>query len=181
MKEKSRERLTPEQREQDKRKAQNVCKLCRVRGHFATKCPKAWCARCQKAGHTWDKCPTFPKEKRSKGQEMEIDKPTEENFKLARHIIKSLPGMITKREMYKSIQKYERKNVNYLRKSGKPKYISTTCEANIQGNEVKAIVDSGAAVSVLSKEIWNKMPYEKLEASKTSLNPFGERKKYASL
>ena len=51
----------------------------------------------------WDKCPTFPKEKRSRGQKMEIDKPTEENFKLAKHIIKSLPGMITKQEMYKSI------------------------------------------------------------------------------
>ena len=42
-------------------------------------------------------------------------------------------------------------------------------------------MDSGAAVTVLSKEIWDKMPYEKLEASRTSLCPFGEGKKYASL
>jgi len=185
------EKLTPEQRKQrqaeglrkgqDVRRKKNTCRVCGIVGHWATECKKAWCPRCGQSGHLLDKCPTYPRERRMKEKEMEVDGQTEKDFKLARYIIKNLPNTITKRGLLKILQKYERGNVNYLRKDGKPKYISTTCEANIQGNEIKAFVDTGASATVMTREIYEKIPYEKLEASRASFSPFGGGKKYASL
>jgi hypothetical protein len=129
----------------------------------------------------WDRCPTYPREKRMKGKEMEMDGRTERDFRLVKHVIKNLPKITSKQGLQRILQNYEKRNMNYLKRNGKPKFIATTCEANIQGNEIKAFVDTGASATVMTRGIYEKMPYEKLEASRTSFSPFGGEKKYASL
>ena len=58
----------------------------------------------------------------------------------------------------------------------KTNYKPTTCEINIQGYETEAIVDSGAAVTVITKGLMDKTSYEITGSSRTKLNPFGEGK-----
>ena len=127
----------------------------------------------------WDKCPDYPLEKKLR-KEMNIDETTEKECRIAEHIVKDLPKMIKKKALYKSIQRFREKGVKYLQKNGKPEYIPTTYEVNIQGIETDAIVDSGAAATVMSSGLLNKIPYEITKSSKVNFTPFGKGK-YTSL
>ena len=186
---KFKEKLTPDQRKkrqaealrkgQDTRRAKNICNFCGVKGHFGTECERQWCSRCQQTGHIWNKCPKYPKEKKMR-KEMDIDETTEERFRIAEHIVKELPKMIKKKALYESIHRYKEKGVKYLQKSGKPKFIPITCEVNIQGIETKAIIDSGAAATVMSSGLLKEIPYEITESSRVNFSPFGKGK-YTSI
>src|ERR1043166_3440193 len=96
----------------------------------------------------WNKCPKYPVEKKTK-REMNMDKMTEEEFKIAEHIVKELPKMIKKEELCKSIYRYKEKGVKFLQKNGKPKIKPLVCEVNIQGIETEAIIDTGVVATVM--------------------------------
>jgi hypothetical protein len=113
-------------------------------------------------------------------KEMIIDESAEEKFRIAEHIVKELPKMIKKKALYESIHRYGEKGVKYLQKNGKPEYIPATCKVNIQGFETEAIIDSGAAATVMSTKLLSEIPYEITESSRTNFNAFGEGK-YTSI
>jgi hypothetical protein len=177
-------KLTLEQRRQkqtealrkgrDIREKNNICNLCDQKGHFATNCERLVCTRCYKKGHTVEKCPTRTKERKTRKNEMEIDKQTEEKYKLAEHVIKDLPKMIKKKDIYESLRKYNEKSIRYLQKNGKPRYKPVTSEINIQGIETEAIIDSGAAATVMTKGLLEELPYEINSLFRANLIPFGE-------
>ena len=48
-----------------------------------------------------------------------------------------------------------------------------TCEINIQGIETEAIIDSGAAATVMSSGLLKKIPYKITELSRVNFTPFG--------
>jgi hypothetical protein len=184
-------KLTPEQRKENQAKAlergrktrerKNICNYCGTQGHFGKNChtlKDAECARCGNKGHYFGICPNKPKRKR---MDEEMDKQTERDFELAKHIIKETPKMIKKEKVIESIRKFNSEKVNYLGRNGKPRYIPVTCEVNIQGEETEAIIDSGAAATVISKGLLDKTPYRITKSSRASFNPFGGKGKYVSL
>ena len=123
----------------------------------------------------WNKCPDYPLEKKLR-KEMNIDETTEKECKIAEHIVKDLPKMIKKKALYDSIQRFKEKGIKYLQKNGKPRFIPITCEVNIQGIETEAIIDSGAAATVMSSGLLKKIPYRITESSKVNFTPFGKGK-----
>ena len=84
------------------------------------------------------------------------------------------------RKIYETVKKFgEQDEINYIAEEGQPRFIPITCEANIQGIETEAIVDTGAAVTVITKGLVDQLPYE-LKPSRTKLTPFG-KERYVSL
>src|ERR1043165_2134479 len=111
---------------------------------------------------------------------MDIDKMTEEKFKIAEHIVKELPKIVKKKELYESILRYKEKEVKYLQKNGKPKIKPLVCEVNIQGIETEAIIDTGVAATVMSTGFLEEIPYEITGSSRVNFSPFGKGK-YTSI
>jgi hypothetical protein len=190
--EKLRNELTPEEKRKRqirglekgymKRMKENKCSICKEIGHFATDCPKAYCHKCEKFGHLESSQRYHRKEKQTK-KDMVIGEQTKKNYQLVTHILKNLGKIITKERVYKELQKYEKgKDTYFLKNKGKPGYIPATCEVNIQGVEVEAVIDSGSGVTVITKGLLEKTPYEILEPSEARFVPFAEENpKRASL
>ena len=102
----------------DTREKNNVCNLCDQKGHFVTKCERLWCTRCHQQEYALEKC-SCTKEWKTRKNEMEIDEQTEKKYRLAEHVIKDLPRIIKKKDIYGSLRKYNEKSVKYLQKNGK--------------------------------------------------------------
>ena len=174
----------------------NKCNRCGEIGHFGTKCPSvvqfARCIRCKNVGHEWNNCPNFPLEKkvRKQKEQFEVEEQWKNKYNFVKYVLKNLPRNSIEESMkyipgygqkvYEAMKKYQGQDeINLIEKEGRPKIIPVTCEANIQGVETEVIIDSGAAVSVITKELADQIPYE-MEPSRTRLIPFGNEK-FASL
>ena len=93
-------------------------------------------------------------------------------------MMKYIPGY--EKKLYETMKKFgEQDEINYIEEDGRPRFIPITCEANIQGIETNAIIDTGAAVTVITRGLADQLPYE-LRPSRTKLTPFG-KEKYASI
>src|SRR5215216_3439039 len=174
----------------------NKCNRCGETGHFRTECPRvkqyAVCTRCGDIGHEYNKCPIYPMEKkpRIRKVQFEAEEKWKDTFDFVKLILRNLPR-VSHEEMMKYIPGYEKKlyetmkkfgeqdEINYIEEDGRPRFIPITCEANIQGIETDAIIDTGAAVTVITKGLADQLPYE-LRPSRTKLTPF-RKEKYASI
>src|SRR5215207_1030710 len=76
-------------------------------------------------------------------------------------------------KVYDTVKKYQ-EEVNYLEKDGRSRCTPVLCETNIQGIDTEAVVDSGAAVTVITRGLAERLPYD-LKPSRTRLVPFGEK------
>src|SRR2546423_7949457 len=142
------------------------------------------CKRCGGIGHFVPDCPTLTEgEKKWYGEERQQNKEKRKE-KLKKYVgfeeefdIMSLPCRLTVSQAMKFIPEYRKhvkrvfrkgkqgENINYIKSSEGKRSSVMRCNAGMEGKVVKAIIDSGAEITAMSRGLMEKLGYEIEEPS----------------
>ncbi len=177
------------QKARETRKSKNICTICGTAGHFATECMNERCGKCaemgkpDETGHLTKNCPYltekekmwFIKKKANKAKSL-VEKSGEgslEGFNMTRYI-GNLPCGLNVNQAMTLSSKYTKEFYNAVRKSKEhdkrmdtnlldasdEEFTATRCSANINGYEIKAIIDTGAACCAITRKLMEKLDME---------------------
>jgi hypothetical protein len=154
------------------------CTKCGIFGHFARDCRRGFCSREGHTGHYAKDCPDNDEAQNDAFHRTNREKRALEG-KLENHeqelhmaiMLRNVLGNAIK--FSPNYRKFTRKEVHYLetenKKNKELNSIATKCIGEIDNYELEVIIDTGAAVCVISKEILDKLDLEIEEPLKTVL------------
>ncbi len=162
---KKRKPLTPEHKKKmkDARRKNAICGHCGMNGHFSTECDTHRCSHpmcTERSDHLAKDCPNVPKHER---KEYFRRKGDNKNEILRGNKINNARDEVQVAAYLRNILEESLKSPKYgktIKEMGKLDthnddlhYTSTRCIANIDGKDVNAIIDSGAAVCAITQKL----------------------------
>src|SRR5947207_761604 len=166
-------------RARETRRKNNCCIICGGVGHFASECMNERCGKCvdlgkpDETGHLTKNCPYLTEEEklyfRKKGNKSKslIEKTGEgslQGFNMTEYLgnlpcglnINQAIALSPKymKEFYKAVKRS--KDVTLI-ETNESRFTSTRCLANLEGNEINTIIDTGAAVCAITRKLSEKL------------------------
>jgi predicted aspartyl protease len=151
------------QKAQRTREKKFTCRNCETIGHFTTNCPTLSTKEREKIMKAREK----NKERKEKNFSIDLEQRIKNSpcGLTIGEAIKMVPGY--KREFSKTFKVIKRgKEIKYMEIPKKPRFTSTRGKAKIEDIEIEAIIDTGAAISAMTRGLMEELGYKINKSSK---------------